>query len=104
MPRGHVVVEGPVCNLPCAPAERELVVPEVAVRVEEKVLVYPDRRPKQVRVKLKSNVADEASGTLRLRLPAGWAAAPAEVPVTLKGKGAEAAATFNVTPPADAST
>jgi LmbE family N-acetylglucosaminyl deacetylase len=81
-----------------------VVVPEVTVHVEEKVLVYPDRRPKQVRVKLKSNVAGDASGTLRLRLPAGWAAAPAEVPVTLKGKGAESAATFAVTPPADAST
>ncbi|HEX6626053.1 MAG TPA: PIG-L family deacetylase [Pyrinomonadaceae bacterium] len=81
-----------------------VVVPEVAVRLEEKVLVYSDRRPKLVRVKLKSNVAGDASGTLRLRLPAGWAAAPSEVPVTLKGKGTEAAATFNVTPPADGST
>ena len=69
-----------------------VVVPEVAVRVEEKVLVFPDRRPKQVRVKLRSNVAADASGTLRLRLPTGWVPSPAEVPVTLKSKGEEVTA------------
>lgn len=81
-----------------------VVIPEVAVRVEEKVLVFPDRRPKQVRVRMKSNVTGNVSGVLRLRLPAGWVAAPTEAPVALKSKGEESSATFNVTPPADAST
>ncbi|HEX5705876.1 MAG TPA: PIG-L family deacetylase [Pyrinomonadaceae bacterium] len=81
-----------------------VVVPEVAVRVEEKVLVFPDRRPKQVRVKLRSNIAGEVSGTLRLKLPGAWAASPAEVPVSLKSKGEEVSAAFAVTPPAVAST
>jgi hypothetical protein len=81
-----------------------LVVPEVAVRVEERVLVFPDRRPKQVRVRLRSNTASATSGTLRLRLPDGWAAAPADVAVALKSKGEEFAAEFAVTPPAGAST
>jgi LmbE family N-acetylglucosaminyl deacetylase len=80
-----------------------VVVPEFAVGVEEHTLVFPDRAPKQVRVTLKNNTAADASGTLRLKLPAGWAATPAEVPVTLKGRGAEFRASFNVTPPADAS-
>jgi LmbE family N-acetylglucosaminyl deacetylase len=75
------------------------VVPEVAVSVEEKTLVFPDRQPKQVRVVLKSNTAAETAGTLRLKLPAGWSASPAEVPATLKGKGEEFRAAFNVTPP-----
>lgn len=81
-----------------------VVVPEVAVRVEEKVLVFPDRKPKQVRVKLKNNTASDASGTLRLRLPAGWAASPSEMPVALKSQGEEFTATFKVTPPDGAST
>jgi hypothetical protein len=62
------------------------VVPEVAVGVEEKTLVFPDRQPKRVRVVLKNNTADERAGTLRLKLPAGWSATPAEVPVALKAK------------------
>jgi LmbE family N-acetylglucosaminyl deacetylase len=79
-------------------------VPEVAVGVEEKVLVFPDRAPKQVRVSLKSNVAADTVGTLRLRLPAGWSATPAEIPVTLKARGEEFKAAFGVTPPAGATT
>ncbi|HVF67696.1 MAG TPA: PIG-L family deacetylase, partial [Pyrinomonadaceae bacterium] len=79
------------------------VVPEVAVGVEEKTLVFPDRQPKRVRVTLKSNTAAETAGALRLKLPAGWSATPAEVPVTLKTKGEEFRADFNVTPPQNAS-
>lgn len=79
------------------------VVPEVAVSVEDKVLLFPDRKPKQVRVTLKSNVAAGMAGALRLKLPAGWTASPAEIPVTLKSKDEEVKATFAVTPPMGAS-
>ncbi|HKG12959.1 MAG TPA: PIG-L family deacetylase [Pyrinomonadaceae bacterium] len=79
------------------------VVPEVSLGVEEKTLVFPDRAPKRVRVVLKSNAGAEAAGALRLKLPAGWSATPAEVPVTLKGKGDEFRAAFDVTPPQGAS-
>jgi LmbE family N-acetylglucosaminyl deacetylase len=75
------------------------VVPEVAVGVEERTLVFSDRAAKRVRVTLKSNVAAATEGTLRLKLPAGWTATPAQVPVTLKGGGEEFKAEFNVTPP-----
>ena len=77
-----------------------VVVPEAAVRVEETTLVFPDRQPKRVRVTLRSNAAAGAAGTLRLRLPAGWAASPAALPVTLKAGGEEFRADFLVTPPA----
>src|SRR5256714_11296626 len=79
-----------------------VVVPQVAVGVEDKVLIFPDRQPKQVRVTLKNNVAAATTGTLRLKLPAGWSASPAEVPAALKGKDDEFKATFNVTPPSGA--
>ncbi|MFL6334062.1 MAG: PIG-L family deacetylase [Pyrinomonadaceae bacterium] len=81
-----------------------VVVPEVAVAVGEQTLVFPDRQPKQVRVTLRNNTATDAAGTLKLRLPAGWAATPSEVPATVKARGEEFRATFNVTPPAGAST
>ncbi|HYE15276.1 MAG TPA: PIG-L family deacetylase [Pyrinomonadaceae bacterium] len=76
-----------------------VLVPAVAVRLEEKVLVFPERRPKEVSVSLKSNAAAAVSGVLRLRLPDGWASSPREVPVTLKTKGEEFKAAFAVTPP-----
>jgi LmbE family N-acetylglucosaminyl deacetylase len=81
-----------------------VVIPEVAVGLSEQTLVFPDRLPRQVRVTLRNNAAADAAGTLRLRLPAGWTATPAELPVTLKAKGEEFRAAFNVTPPAAAST
>ncbi|MDT5156082.1 MAG: hypothetical protein QOH51_439 [Acidobacteriota bacterium] len=81
-----------------------VVVPEVAVSLEEKTLVFPDRSPKQVRVTLSNNVAAAAAGTLRLKLPAGWTASPTEFTFTPKAKGEEFKAIFNVTPPAGAST
>ncbi|MBV8858352.1 MAG: PIG-L family deacetylase [Acidobacteria bacterium] len=81
-----------------------VVVPEVAVALGEQTLVFPDRQPKQVRVTLRNNTGTDAAGTLRLKLPAGWTAAPAELPATVKAKGEEFRATFNVTPPAGAST
>jgi hypothetical protein len=76
----------------------------VAVAVGEQTLVFPDRQPKRVRVTLRNNTATDAAGTLKLRLPAGWTATPAEVPATVKARGEEFRATFNVTPPAGAST
>jgi LmbE family N-acetylglucosaminyl deacetylase len=80
------------------------VVPEVAVALGEQTLVFPDRQPRQLRVTLRNNTAADAAGTLKLKLPAGWTATPAEIPATLKAKGEEFRATFNVTPPAGAST
>jgi hypothetical protein len=83
-----------------------VVIPEFAVQLEEKTLVFPDRRPKQVRVTLKNNTAAtaaDASGNIHLKLPAGWTVEPAGTSVTWKA-GQEFKATFNVTPPADAST
>ncbi|MET0626432.1 MAG: PIG-L family deacetylase [Pyrinomonadaceae bacterium] len=81
-----------------------VVVPEVAVGLLEQTMVFPDRAPKQVRVTLRNNGTADSAGTLRLRLPAGWSASPTEIPVTLKGRGEEFRASFNVTPPAGAST
>jgi hypothetical protein len=80
------------------------VVPEVSVALSEHTLVFPERAPRQVRVTLRNYAAADSAGTLRLRLPAGWTASPAELPVTLKARGEEFRAAFTVTPPAAAST
>jgi LmbE family N-acetylglucosaminyl deacetylase len=80
------------------------IVPEVAVAVGEQTLVFPDRQPKQLRVTLRNSTATDVTGTLKLKLSAGWTATPSEIPATLKARGDEFRATFNVTPPAGAST
>ncbi|HEX8852125.1 MAG TPA: NEW3 domain-containing protein, partial [Pyrinomonadaceae bacterium] len=80
-----------------------VVVPRAAVGLEERVHIFPDRAPKQLSVRARSNVAN-FNGTLRLRLPEGWRAAPESVAVSLKEKGEETTARFTVTPPANAST
>ncbi len=75
------------------------VVPPVAVNLSERVLVFPERAPKQVRITLRSNVNAETTGTLRLKLPAGWSSEPASLPVKLRSRDEEFKAAFNVTPP-----
>jgi LmbE family N-acetylglucosaminyl deacetylase len=79
------------------------VLPPLAVNVAERVLVFPDARAKQLRVTLRANAAEGASGLLRPQLPAGWSAAPTEAPFALKGRGEELRLTFTLTPPAAAS-
>ncbi|MBA3322639.1 MAG: PIG-L family deacetylase [Pyrinomonadaceae bacterium] len=74
------------------------IAPPVVINVEEKALVFPDHQPKQMRLTLRSNVARNTSGTLRLRLPEGWRAAPESIPVALKDKGEELSAMFTITP------
>jgi LmbE family N-acetylglucosaminyl deacetylase len=79
------------------------IVPAVAVNLEEKVLVFPDRAPKRVNVTVRNNSAQNTSGTLRLRLPEGWRAAPESIPVALKERAEEFRASFSVEPPRGAS-
>ena len=74
------------------------IVPPVAVNLAEKVLVFPDRAPKRVQITLRSNIAAETTGTLRLRLPAGWSSTPASVPIVLRNRDEELKVSFNVAP------
>src|SRR5581483_10390776 len=55
-----------------------VVVPSVAVNLPTNIAVFPMAAPKAVHVAVKANVAN-ASGTLRLDLPAGWKAEPQSV-------------------------
>jgi LmbE family N-acetylglucosaminyl deacetylase len=79
------------------------IVPRVTVNLAERVLVFPDAGAKQLRVTLRNNSAEGASGVLRPRLPAGWSAHPAEANFALKSKGEEVRLSFTLTPPSAAS-
>ena len=73
------------------------IVPEVAVNIEDPVLVFANAEPKPVDVRLHAS-SGAISGTLRLKLPAGWTSDPSEIPFELKSKGAEQTLRFSVAP------
>lgn len=78
------------------------VVPQVSVKLGSHVYLFPEAKPRQVTVWMKSYAA--ADGSVRLVLPKGWKADPASLPVKFDAKGGEARATFTVTPPNNADT
>jgi len=78
------------------------IVPAVAVGLDSSTLVVPlGATPYQQRLTVRAaNLsATPVSGTLRLRLPQGWTAAPAEASFTL-ATGAKTSTPFTVTAPA----
>ncbi|HEV2761476.1 MAG TPA: PIG-L family deacetylase [Pyrinomonadaceae bacterium] len=79
------------------------VAPLASVRLEERTYVFPEAKPKTVRVYVRANAAS-LSGRVRLRLPAAWRATPEAFEVSLKEKDDEQAVSFEVTPPAAAQT
>lgn len=73
-------------------------VPPVSVRLAESAYLFPDTRPRPVRVTLTGH--DPGPAIARLRLPAGWTSAPGEAAVTLPGRGQPVNVIFQVTPAA----
>ena len=79
------------------------VVPPVAVGLDSRVMIVPlGTTPFQQRIVVRavSFSSEPISGTLRLRLPRGWTATPADTPFALKNEGDRTSATFSVTAPA----
>jgi LmbE family N-acetylglucosaminyl deacetylase len=76
--------------------------PQVAAKLGSNVYVFPDAKARSVNVTMRSfgGAETKLDAAVSLALPQGWKAEPASVPVSFSGKGAEASATFNVTPPA----
>jgi len=79
------------------------VAPDVTLNPSERVLLFPDAKPRSLAIKAQAHVAN-VNGKVRLVLPAGWKASPETLPLTLKLKGDEAGLLFQVTPPAAEST
>jgi alpha-galactosidase-like protein len=79
------------------------VVPELSVSFDSKLLVVPTAgapQPQHLVVSTTSFVERPITGTVQLRLPAGWTSAPASAPFEVESTGASATATFVVTAPA----
>jgi hypothetical protein len=79
------------------------VVPRLAVGLDTSLLVVPlgtTSLQQKLVVRATSFSRQTVMGTLRLRLPQGWTAAPAEAPFTLKTEGDKTSTPFIVTAPA----
>ena len=79
------------------------VVPELSVDFDSNLLVVPTSGAapaQQLVVSTTSFVDRSLTGTLRLRLPAGWTSVPGSAPFAVESSGDSATATFLVTPPA----
>ncbi len=80
--------------------ERLLVVPRLGVRLDRPGIVWPlqSREARTVTVTLRQAVADTTLGAVRLEVPAGWTAPPAQR-FRLTREGEEASFTFELIPP-----
>ncbi len=77
------------------------VVPEVGVEVSPDAMVWPiaARGARQVTVTLSNGRRDPTAGEVRLEVPAGWPAPPAQ-PFALRGEDTHRSYTFELSPPA----
>jgi len=78
-----------------------VIVPRVALRLSEPVLVFPRQEPKKIEVEVKANIAG-AAGEVRLEVPNGWRIEPRTRKFQLPETGQEAALPFEITPLAGA--
>jgi len=79
------------------------VVPELSVRFDSDLLIVPTAgapEGQRLIVTATSFVDRAVTGTLRLRVPAGWTSSPASASFSMTSAGDSATATFVVTPPA----
>ena len=75
--------------------------PKVTIRLDNKVLIFTDGSPREIRATMKSHSRGTA-GNVRLRGSDGWRISPETVPFSLENKYEEAQVSFWVTPPAAA--
>jgi LmbE family N-acetylglucosaminyl deacetylase len=80
-----------------------VIVPPVSVHWDDAVYIFPDDRPKRVRLVLQGHAAGVA-GTLRLHLPPGWQAEPLSVPFRMGQKGETMETFVTIRPPAKPAT
>ncbi len=74
------------------------IAPAVTATLEREVLMFPNGTAQSVPVLLAAGRA-EVAGKVRLEVPRGWRAEPAEVPFQLATRGEERTVRFQVTPP-----
>ncbi len=74
------------------------VLPPVSVQFKDKVVLFPNNEPKEVRVVVKS-LNGNTKGELQLKLAKGWKSEPTSHSVYLENKGSEKEYSFSIIPP-----
>ena len=80
------------------------VVPKLTVGLDTTLLIVPlGNAPRTLRVvaRVTSGSPDAVSGSVRLRVPAGWSVSPQDAAFALKGADEQTSAAFTVTAPAN---
>jgi LmbE family N-acetylglucosaminyl deacetylase len=72
--------------------------PRVTIHVQDKIALFPDESPREIKVRLRSQ-SPHVAGLVRLKGPYGWRTSPAEIPFSMAGKYEERELTFEVRPP-----
>ena len=72
--------------------------PRVTLQIEDKVKIFTNDDPQELRVKLKSHTP-KAEGTLHLEAPVEWRVTPESIPFVMTSKYEETMVTFKVSPP-----
>lgn len=72
--------------------------PPVTMHMENKVSIFPDEKPKEIKVKMKSHTSD-ISGRLRLEGGKDWRIRPSSIPFSFIEKYEEQEFVFDVEPP-----
>ncbi len=80
-----------------------VVTPRVTLELGQRAVLFPTTKAQRVDVTVMSHQA-KVAGEVALELPQGWRAVPAKGSFTLQGNGEKATVSFDVTPPAGAST
>lgn len=74
------------------------IVPDVSLEMMDKVLVFADENPREIKVEVKA-FKDDISGVLKLRYPADWKVSPQQIELNIAKKGQTKTAVFTLTPP-----
>ena len=72
--------------------------PPVTINIGNKVVVFPDDKPKEIQVRLKGNKAG-VEGKVYLESTNGWKVSPASIPFSILNKYDEKVVEFLITPP-----
>ncbi len=78
------------------------IAPKVTVNLNESVYIFPDNNPREIIARIRAGEPN-VSGTLKLKLPAGWKSQPKQTSFSLQNKYEEKSFRFSVQPPASAS-
>lgn len=74
------------------------VVPDVSVKMKDKVLVFADHSPREIEVEIQA-FKNKINGNLSLEIPKDWKISPKEIKVDLKQKSQSKTLKFTITPP-----